>query len=70
MVTMCPRVFSLRNPTIAASEVDLPDPVPPTNITKPRLDRTTSRKIGGSSSSSNVGILALMVRNTAPVKPC
>src|SRR6202161_4179730 len=55
---------------MAASEVDLPDPVPPTSITKPRLDSTTSRKIGGNSSSSNVGILALMVRSTAPVKPC
>src|ERR1700678_2123650 len=55
---------------MAASEVDFPDPVPPTRITKPRLESTTSFKIGGNSSSSNVGILALMVRSTAPVQPC
>src|SRR5271170_249762 len=70
MVTMWPRVFSLRKPTIAASEVDLPEPVPPTRTTKPRLERTTSFRTGGSSSSSRVGILALMVRSTAPVWPC
>src|ERR1700761_3985628 len=70
MVTMWPRVFSLRYPTMAASEVDLPEPVPPTRITKPRLDSTTSLSMGGNSSSSRVGILALMVRSTAPVNPC
>ena len=37
-------------------------------MTKPRLESTTSFKMGGNSSSSNVGILALMVRSTAPVK--
>jgi hypothetical protein len=39
-------------------------------MTKPRLERTTSFNTEGSSSSSKVGILALMVRSTAPVKPC
>jgi hypothetical protein len=70
MVTMWPRVFSFRYPTIAASDVDLPEPVPPTRITNPRFDSTTSFRTGGSSSSSRVGILALMVRSTAPVYPC
>src|SRR5271170_7887597 len=55
---------------MAASEVDLPEQVPPTKITNPRLDSTTSLRTGGSSSSSSVGILALMVRSTAPVNPC
>ena len=55
---------------MAASVVDFPDPVPPTMMTNPRLDSTTSFSTGGSSSSSSVGIFALMVRSTAPVKPC
>src|SRR4029077_13247188 len=51
---------------IAASEVDLPEPVPPTMITSPRLESTTSLSTGGRSSSSKVGILALMRRITQP----
>src|SRR2546429_2516601 len=65
MVTRCPRVLSLRYPTIVASVVDLPEPVPPTTITSPRLLSTTSFRIGGRSSSSKVGILALIRRIAA-----
>ena len=34
------------------------------------LTKHTSLRIGGSSSSSSVGIFALIVRSTAPVNPC
>src|SRR5207248_1052578 len=70
MVTMCPRVLSLRYPTMVASVVDLPEPVPPTTITRPRLLSTTSLRIGGRSSSSKVGILALISRMTQPTAAC
>src|SRR5213078_4900089 len=70
MVTMCPRVLSLRYPTMVASVVDLPEPVPPTTITRPRLLKTTSLRIGGRSSSSKVGILALISRMTQPTAAC
>src|SRR5215468_3878185 len=39
-------------------------------MTSPRLDSTTSFRIGGSSSSSNVGILALIRRMTQPIAAC
>src|SRR5579859_7606054 len=55
---------------MAASEVDLPEPVPPTMMTRPRLASTTSFKIGGRSSSSKLGIFALMRRMTQPTAPC
>src|ERR1044071_1260569 len=55
---------------MAASEVDLPEPVPPTTITSPRLVITTSLRMTGSCISSSVGILALMVRTTQPTSPC
>ena len=68
--TMWPREFSLRWPIIAASVVDLPEPVPPTMIQRPRLFMTTSFRIGGKSRSSSVGISVVMVRSTAPTMPC
>src|SRR5947209_5151973 len=55
---------------MAASVVDFPEPVPPTTITSPRLLSTTSFRIGGRSSSSKVGILALIRRITQPMAPC
>src|SRR6185503_9679706 len=55
---------------MAASEVDLPEPVPPTRMTRPRLVITMSLRIGGSCISSMVGILALIVRTTQPIRPC
>src|SRR5512139_2830789 len=70
IVMMWSAAFSLRCPTIAASEVDLPVPVPPTKITRPRLIIATSRRIGGRFSSSIFGILVLMVRITMPTRPC
>src|SRR5512139_1230183 len=62
--------FSLRWPTIAASEVDLPEPVAPTKITSPRLTMATSRRTGGRLSASIRGILVLIVRITMPTRPC
>src|SRR5437762_7926561 len=55
---------------MAASVVDFPEPVPPTTITSPRLLSTTSFRIGGRSSSSKVGILALIRRITQPTAAC
>src|SRR5438045_8231094 len=55
---------------MAASVVDFPEPVPPTTITSPRLLSTTSLRIGGRSSSSKVGILALIRRITQPTAAC
>ena len=48
----------------------MPEPVPPTRITRPRLDSTTSLSTGGRSSSSKVGILALIRRMTQPTAAC
>src|SRR4051812_18282563 len=39
-------------------------------MTSPRLVITTSLRIGGSCISSSVGILALIVRTTQPIRPC
>src|SRR3569833_282348 len=39
-------------------------------MTRPRFVRTTSLRIGGRSSSTNVGIFALMRRMTQPTAPC
>src|SRR5215472_5572156 len=55
---------------IAASVVDFPEPVPPTMMTSPRFDSTTSFRTGGRSSSSKVGILALIRRMTQPMAAC
>src|SRR5213078_799212 len=55
---------------MAASVVDFPEPVPPTTIISPRLLSTTSFRIGGRSSSSKVGILALIRRITQPTAAC
>src|SRR5512139_815463 len=62
--------FSLRCPTMAASEVDLPEPVAPTKTTRPRLIIATSRSTGGRLSASIRGILVLIVRITMPTRPC
>src|ERR1044071_6995246 len=39
-------------------------------MTSPRLVMTMSLRIGGSCISSRVGILALIVRTTQPIRPC
>ena len=54
---------------MAASEVDLPDPVPPTKITKPRFVMAISLSTSGKPKSSNLGILVAMVLNTMPAEP-
>ena len=55
---------------MAASEVLLPEPVAPTKITSPRLDRLTSFNTLGSARPSMVGSVAGMVRKTRPTWPC
>src|SRR5271154_150247 len=51
-------------------EVDLPAPVAPMNIMMPRLLMHTSLSTGGRFSSSNVGMITLMVRIAMPTRPC
>ena len=55
---------------MAASVVDLPDPVPPTMMTSPRLVIATSFKTGGTLSSSNFGMFEVITRSTMPMLPC
>jgi hypothetical protein len=69
-VTMWPCEFSLRQSTMAASEVDLPEPVAPTRMHRPRLDIATSLSTWGRPSLSMVGSTAGMVRITRPILPC
>src|SRR5512139_659443 len=70
IVMMWSAAFSLRWPTMAASEVDLPEPVAPTKTTRPRLIIATSRSTGGRLRLSIFGILVLIVRITTPTRPC
>jgi hypothetical protein len=55
---------------IAASVVDLPEPVGPVTSTMPRGYMEMSLKIFGAFKSSSVMILDGMVRNTAPAPRC
>ena len=55
---------------MAASEVDLPDPVAPTKMTKPRLLMTTSLRTGGRPNPSIVGRVEGITRKTIPILPC
>ena len=48
----------------------MPEPVPPTMMTSPRLVITTSFSTGGRFSSSNFGIVVVIVRSTMPTRPC
>src|SRR6267378_1205395 len=70
MVMMWPWEFSLRYPTIAASVVDLPEPVAPTMITRPRLVMMMSFSTGGSPRSSIFGIVVVITRSTMPTFAC
>ena len=63
---MWPNSFSLRWLTIAASVVDLPEPVGPVHSTMPRGLSESSAKTAGQFSCSRVRIFDGMVRNTAP----
>ncbi len=69
-VRMWPFSFSLMWLTIAASVVDLPEPVGPVTSTTPRGWLAISTKIFGHFSSSSVSTLDGMVRNTAPAPRC
>ena len=69
-VMMCPADVRLRWSIIAASVVDLPEPVAPTTSTRPRLVITTSLRMSGSLSFSKLGISDAMVRITMPTHCC
>ena len=69
-VMMCPPDVLLRWSISAASVVDLPDPVPPTTSTSPRLFMMTSFSTGGRDSFSKLGISDAMVRITMPTCCC
>ena len=56
MVMMCPPRALLRWSISAASDVDLPDPVPPTKSTNPFLAVITSLSTSGKPKSSRLGI--------------
>jgi len=55
---------------MAASVVDLPEPVPPTTSTSPRFVMITSFSTSGRPSFSKFGICAAMVRMTIPTWRC
>ncbi len=67
---MWPAEVRLRWSIMAASEVDLPEPVPPTTSTSPRFFMITSFSTSGSPSFSKLGISAAMVRITMPTWRC
>ena len=68
-VMMCSWRSVLILSIIAASVVDLPEPVGPVTSTRPRGLLHSSSITGGRPSSSNVRILNGMVRKTAPTAP-
>ena len=55
---------------MAASEVDLPEPVAPTTSTRPRLVMTISLSVSGRPSLAKSGISLAMVRITMPTFCC
>ncbi len=69
MVRMWPGDWMLRWSIIAASVVDLPEPVAPTTRISPRGSMIRSRKIGGSCNCSMLGISLLIARMTMPTSP-
>ena len=66
MVRMCSYLLSLMWSTMAASVVDLPEPVGPVTRISPRGTSMMSLKLLGALSSSSVSTLEGMVRKTAP----
>ncbi|MNY13586.1 hypothetical protein D3C86_1467280 [compost metagenome] len=70
IVMMWPYECALRWSSMAASEVDLPEPVAPVTITSPRLAMTISCSDVGRSRSSTDGMRVLIVRTTMPALPC
>ena len=65
MVRMCSERCSLIRSSIAASEVDLPEPVGPVTSTKPRGFLVKSSSTGGRPSVSSAGILSGIRRSAA-----
>ncbi len=66
MVMMCSSRVSLISSIIAASVVDLPDPVGPVMMTKPRGLRVSSCRVRGSPRSSSFLIRMGIRRKAAP----
>ena len=69
MVMMCSCRSVLILSIIAASVVDLPEPVGPVTSTSPRGLLHSSSNTGGSPRSANVRMLKGMVRNAPPTAP-
>ena len=69
-VMMWPWLLMLRQSTMAASVVDLPEPVAPTRMVSPRLLIATSLRIWGMPRPSMVGRSAGITRITMPMLPC
>ena len=69
MVMMWPWLCSLRWPIIAASVVDLPEPVAPTIRIRPRCVIDSSLITGGRFRVARSGISLLITRSTRPVRP-
>src|SRR2546429_9082782 len=67
IVRMWRELAPLIKSMIAASVVDLPEPVGPVTSTSPERSRLKVFSTGGKFSSSRVLILAGMVRETAPL---
>ena len=70
MVTMWPLLALLRWSIIAASVVDLPEPVAPTTITRPRFAMMMLLHTSGRPRPSTVGGVELMARTTTAGWPC
>ena len=68
MLMMWPLEFSLRWPIIAASDVDLPVPVAPTKMMRPRFVIDSVSMMGGSPSSATFGMFTSMRRSTMPIR--
>ena len=69
IVTMCLLVVSFMWSIIAASVVDLPEPVVPVSSTIPRSSSASSFTTGGSDSSSIVEILCGIARQASEITP-
>ena len=69
IVTMCLRAVVLIRSIIAASVVDLPEPVVPVRRMIPRSSSASSLITGGSSSSSTVLIVNGIARQTIEIDP-
>ncbi len=69
IVTMCLFIVTFMWSIIAASVVDLPEPVVPVSRMIPRSSSARSRTTGGSESSSIVEILVGIARQASEIRP-